>query len=148
MSITERLSPFEGLSSRSCFLIAGVSLLKAIAVRERKRRFRRELREAALFFTLGLVLGQFERRQSRTSSGRDDTNGASGASPSEDAEGSAPTPADPPGAAGSTTVRSADAPSPADGTPSAVDGGVDATESGSDDSGGLGRRLKRRFSSS
>jgi hypothetical protein len=146
MSITERLSPFEGLSSRSCFLIAGVSLLKAIAVRERERRVRRELREAALFLVLGLVLSRFERRQSRKSSGGDDTNEPS--ETSEDAEGSASTPTGSPGAAGSTTVPSADAENPADGTPSAVDGGVDATESGSDDSGGLGGRLKRRLSGS
>jgi hypothetical protein len=144
MSITERLSPFEGLSSRSCFLIAGVSLLKAIAVRERERRVRRELREAALFLVLGLVLSRFERRQSRTSSGSNNTDEPSEASPPEDAEGSVPTP----DAAGRTTVPSADTENPADGTPSAVDGGVDATESGSDDSGGLGRRLKRRFSGS
>lgn len=55
------------------YLAVGVlAALKAVALRDDQRRFRRELREAALFLGLGLVLRTYHSRRS-ASEESDDT---------------------------------------------------------------------------
>jgi hypothetical protein len=52
-----------GTDSRLYFAIGGLSLLKALVVRGDKRRFRSELKDAALFLAVGLFLRRAERRR-------------------------------------------------------------------------------------
>ena len=62
MSVTDMFGG-GGTDSRLYFAIGGLSLLKALVVRGDKRRFRSELKDAALFLAVGLFLRRAERRR-------------------------------------------------------------------------------------
>ncbi|MHB9286854.1 hypothetical protein ACKVMT_07410 [Halobacteriales archaeon Cl-PHB] len=71
------------------YLAAGVlAALKAVTLRNDRTRFRRELREAALFLGLGLVLRTYHRRSgSEADDAEDETAEAAGTEPAvEDAD--------------------------------------------------------------
>ncbi|WP_135821845.1 hypothetical protein [Halostella litorea] len=63
MSITDAIRG-GGTDSKLYFAVGGLSLLKALAVRGDKARFRSELADAALFLGIGVVLQRAEQRRS------------------------------------------------------------------------------------
>ena len=62
MSVTDMFRG-GGTDSRLYFAIGGLSLLKALVVRNDRRRFRSELKDAALFLAVGLFLRRAEQRR-------------------------------------------------------------------------------------
>jgi hypothetical protein len=52
-----------GTDSRLYFAIGGLSLLKALVVRNDRRRLRSELKDAAMFLAVGLFLRRAEQRR-------------------------------------------------------------------------------------
>lgn len=62
MSVTDMFRG-GGTDSRLYFAIGGISLLKALVVRGDKRRFRSELKDAALFLAVGMFLRRAEQRR-------------------------------------------------------------------------------------
>jgi len=63
MSITDAIRG-GGTDAKLYFAVGGLSLLKALAVRGDKTRFRSELSDAALFLGIGVVLQRAEQRRS------------------------------------------------------------------------------------
>ena len=62
MSVTDMFRG-GGTNSKLYFAIGGLSLLKALVVRGDRRRFRSELKDAALFLAVGLFLRRAEQRR-------------------------------------------------------------------------------------
>jgi hypothetical protein len=62
MSVTDMFRG-GGTDSRLYFAIGGLSLLKALVVRNDRRRFRSELKDAAMFLAVGLFLRRAEQRR-------------------------------------------------------------------------------------
>ncbi len=80
MSLLDVPSRLDERSATIYLAVGTLAILKAVALRNDSRRFRRELREAALFLGLGLVLRTYHKRRS---AGSDEDQ------PATDAEGEA-----------------------------------------------------------
>ncbi|APW97101.1 hypothetical protein CHINAEXTREME_04650 [Halobiforma lacisalsi AJ5] len=61
MALQQLLGGDPSKRSKIYLAIGGISLVKAIAVRKDPDRFRRELRDAALFLGVGIVLRQYSQ---------------------------------------------------------------------------------------
>ncbi|SFC20589.1 hypothetical protein SAMN05444422_105268 [Halobiforma haloterrestris] len=61
MALQQLLAGDPEKRSKIYLAIGGISLVKAIAVRNDPDRFRRELRDAALFLGVGIVLRQYSQ---------------------------------------------------------------------------------------
>ena len=61
MALTRLLSGDPSRNSKLYLAIGGISLVKAIAVRNDRDRFRQELIDAALFLGVGLALRRYSR---------------------------------------------------------------------------------------
>lgn len=61
MALGRILSGDPSRSSKLYLAIGGISLVKAIAVRNDKERFQRELRDAVMFLGVGILLRQYSQ---------------------------------------------------------------------------------------
>lgn len=88
MSLLDVLSRLDERSATVYLAVGTLAVLKAVALRNDRKRFRRELREAALFLGLGLVLRTYHKRRSASTDEDQPATDAEGAA-TETAAGSA-----------------------------------------------------------